>query len=104
MPKIAKYYIEMTGSPRDFGFKTKEKFLETVEQFGVVHVKITGCNYLITDDLTSNTIKMKTAKRNGAKVVTYGEFVNMFRVEMRAKKINELKKKMLERQGQTQTV
>lgn len=98
---LNKYYIEMTGSPRDFGFKTKEKFLDTVKDFGVVHVTIANCNYLITDDLTSKSIKMRKAKSHRAKIVTYGDFVNMFRVEMRAKKISELKKKMSERQLET---
>ena len=52
MPTVTtKYWIEMTGSPRTFGFKTKEKFLETVKEFGVVHVGINDCSHLITDDV-----------------------------------------------------
>ena len=96
-PEIKRqYWIEMTGSPKNFGFKTKEKFLETVKDFNVYHTNITNCQYLITDDITSNTIKMKTARKHGVKIFTYGEFVNLFKVEMRSKKIIELQKKMLE--------
>jgi len=95
MPKITtKYWIEMTGSPKTFGFKTKQNFLNTVKRFGVAKTTATNCNYLITDNLKSNTIKMKTAKKHGVTVMTYGGFANMFVIGMRLKKIEELKKKI----------
>lgn len=97
--------IEMTGSPKEFGFKTKEKFLETLAPFGVEHHPLThGCKYLVTNDLSSDTIKMKKAKKYGAKVITYGDLLNQFTVALRSKKIEDLKKKMMEKQKQTQTV
>lgn len=85
----------MNGSPKKFGFKTKEMFLETVLQYNVYKVSITNCNYLITDDLSSNSIKMKIAKNKSCNILTYGEFLNIFKIQLRNKKIGELKKKML---------
>lgn len=100
MPKPSnKIYIEMTGSPKAFGFKTKEKFLETLVPFGVEHHPLThGCKYLVTNDISSSTNKMKKAKSYGAKVITYGDLLNQFTVQLRSKKIEDLKKKMLEKQ------
>jgi hypothetical protein len=33
--------IEMTGSPKEFGFKTKEQFMEALTPFNVFATKIT---------------------------------------------------------------
>lgn len=94
-----KIYIEMTGSPREFGFKTKEKFLETLDPFGVEHHSLTyGCDYLVTNNILSSTIKMKNAKRYGVKIITYGDLLSQFTIQLRSKKIEDLKKKMLEKQ------
>lgn len=99
MPTRNKIYIEMTGSPREFGFKTKEKFLETLAPFGVQHCPLThGCNYLVTNNILSSTNKMKKASYFGAKIITYGDLLSQFTVQLRSKKIEDLKKKMLEKQ------
>lgn len=95
MPKTTNnYWIEMTGSPKKFGFKTKQVFFDLVKGFGVNKCTANDRNYLITDNLSSNTIKMKTAKKHRATIMTYGDFANMFTIQMRLKKISELKKKI----------
>jgi len=89
-------YIEMTGSPKNFGFKTKEKFLETLKPFGVEQTKLNSpyCTFLITDNLLSKTIKMRTAKSRGIQILTYGQLLTNFKTVLRSKKIQELKRKM----------
>jgi len=67
-------YICMTGSPKNFGFKTKEEF---IKQFpNVIETSLTdpNCTYLITDSYTSSSSKMKLADKKGVKIVTYGDF------------------------------
>jgi len=89
-------YIEMTGSPKEYGFKTKEKFLEVLKSFGVEHTKLTDplCDFLITNDLTSKTGKMKIAKSRKIKVLTYGQLVEQFKTLLRSKKIQDLRNKI----------
>jgi hypothetical protein len=67
-------FVCLTGSPKKFGIKTKSVFLEKIGN--AIEVKITDpkCKYLITDSLDSNTSKMKTAKKNGIEIKTYGDF------------------------------
>ena len=66
--------IEMTGSPKEFGFATKEEFINSVEPYGVVAGKLNSeCTYLITDDLSSTTSKMVKAKKLGKEILTYGQ-------------------------------
>jgi len=67
-------YVCMTGSPKDFGFKTKEEFIAQFDNVEEVSVTDAKCNYLITDDLNSTSGKMKAAEKKGIKIVTYGEF------------------------------
>jgi len=65
-------YVCMTGSPREFGFKTKE---EWIKQFpNLVDVDLKDATYLITDDYNSTSSKMKNAAKKGIKIVTYGDF------------------------------
>jgi len=62
----------MTGSPKEFGFKTKE---EWIKQFpNVIETDIKDAQYLITDSYTSKSSKMKTADKKGIKIVTYSDF------------------------------
>lgn len=72
-------YVCMTGSPKEFGFPTKADF---ESKFGgvLVDVSVTSkeCQYLITDDLTSTSSKMKTAQKKGIEIITYGDFYNKF--------------------------
>lgn len=66
--------ICMTGSPKDFGFKTKADF---IAQFpGIYEVSLTdaNCKYLITDSYSSTSSKMKVAEKKGIIIKTYGDF------------------------------
>ena len=67
-------YVCMTGSPKNFGFKTKEEFIAQFPNVEEVAVTDAKCNYLITDDLNSSSGKMKAAEKKGVKIVTYGQF------------------------------
>ena len=67
-------YACLTGSPKEFGYKTKEEF---INQFpGIIEVSVTdkNCQYLITDSYDSTSSKMKTAEKKGIKIVTYRDF------------------------------
>lgn len=87
--------IEMTGSPKPFGFKTKEQFIETLKPYGVFSYKLSpSSDFLITNDLSSNTLKMKLATRMGVRIMTYGGLIEHFKKEMRRKKLLELKDKI----------
>ena len=67
----------MTGSPKAFGFATKNVFME---EFGgkLVDVSLTdkNCMFLITDDYSSTSSKMKTANKKGIEILTYDDFYN----------------------------
>lgn len=70
--------FEMTGSPKNFGFDTKEDFVNEVENFGYVHGSLNkDCTYLITDDLSSTTGKMAKAIKLGVKTLTYGQLIEL---------------------------
>lgn len=88
-------WIEMTGSPRKFGFKTKEQFIDALKPFGVSATKISyGADFLITNDMSSKTLKMKAAKEEGIEIMTYGDLIEKYRIEMRKQKLLELKEKL----------
>jgi len=66
--------FEMTGSPKDFGWKTKKDFVNSLSG-SVEHTKLNkDTDYLITDDVTSNSGKMKKAKKYGTTIVDYKDF------------------------------
>ena len=67
-------YVCMTGSPKNFGYKTKEDFISQFDNVEEVSVTDAKCNFLITDDLNSTSGKMKNAEKKGVKIVTYGDF------------------------------
>jgi NAD-dependent DNA ligase len=69
-------YVCMTGSPKAFGFKTKEEFITKFPNLVEVSVTDKNCNFLITDDLNSTSSKMKAAEKKGVKIVTYGTYKN----------------------------
>jgi len=71
---IGTVYACLTGSPKAFGFKTKEEFMSKFPNLVEVSVTDKNCNYLITDDLNSTSSKMKAADKKGIKIVTYGNF------------------------------
>jgi NAD-dependent DNA ligase len=65
------FYV-MTGSPKEFGFKTKSDFQKTLpdnwtEQKGLDK----NTNYLISDDVLSKSSKTAKANKLGIQIVTY---------------------------------
>lgn len=68
-------YVCMTGSPKLFGFATKEVFMKEFNG-KLIDVSLTdkNCMYLITDDYNSTSSKMKTATKKGIEIITYNDF------------------------------
>lgn len=70
--------IEMTGSPKSFGFNTKQDFINVVAPFGIIAGTLNkDCSFLVTDDLDSKTSKMIKAEKLGVGIVTYGQLVDI---------------------------
>lgn len=72
-PSEGTQYIEMTGSPKSFGFKTKNDFLEQAKSHGFEKSTLTNADYLVTDDLNSSSSKMSKARKKGIEIVTYDQ-------------------------------
>ncbi len=64
----------MTGSPKSFDYKTKAVFKGVLPKNFTEVKKINDATLLITDDLESNSSKMKKAKSMGIEIKTYGDF------------------------------
>ena len=77
--------IEMTGSPKESGFKTKKTFLEALAPFGYTQSKMKKrdnmVDILVTDDMSSETNKMSLAKELGVEIMTYNDLVDAFDLE-----------------------
>jgi len=72
--EIAGIY-ELTGSPKEFGFKTKADFQKLMKEKGFIHGKLNAdAKYLITDDLESSSSKMKKAEKLGVEIKLYSDF------------------------------
>ncbi len=78
-PKQGLISFEMSGSPTTHG--TKDEFRREVEQSDkCIHTSLSkSTNYLIVESLAINTTKMQKASKNGTKVVTYDEFLNIIK-------------------------
>jgi DNA ligase (NAD+) len=68
------YGVCMTGSPKSFGYTTKAEFLSKFPNLYESSLSDSNCKYLVTDDLSSTSSKMKTAQKKGIEIKTYGEF------------------------------
>lgn len=69
---------EMTGSPKNAGFKTKEEFIKAAKEKGFSHEGLgKGTTYLITDDYNSSSSKMSKATKLGVKIISYQDFLNL---------------------------
>jgi DNA ligase (NAD+) len=66
---------EMTGSPKSFGFKTKEEFVAAAKAKGFYHASLKEAKVLFVDDLNTSSNKMKTAQSKGVKVMLYSEIL-----------------------------
>lgn len=64
--------IIMTGSPSEFGYATKAKFLQVHPEY-METTDWKQCKILFTDDLNSNSGKMQKAKKLGIEIKTYGD-------------------------------
>lgn len=64
---------EFTGSPKSFGFKTKEDFLTAAKNKGYYYAGIKEAKVLFTDDLKSTSSKMNAARKKGIKIMLYSE-------------------------------
>jgi hypothetical protein len=77
--------IEMTGSPKSAGFKTKATFLEALSTYGYQQDKMKKRNnpvdILVTNDPDSTTSKMTLASDLGVEIMTYEELVELFDLE-----------------------
>lgn len=77
--------IEMTGSPKEAGFKTKDSFLSKLAPYGYQKGKMKKTNnsvdILVTNDLESDTSKMTLAKELGVHITTYEELAELFELE-----------------------
>lgn len=72
--------MEMTGSPKEFGFSTKGDFEKAVAPYGIVAGSLNkDCSFLVTDDLSSKTSKMEKATKLGVQIVTYGQLFEMLK-------------------------
>lgn len=65
--------FEMTGSPKSFGFKTKDEFLKLAKEKGYYHAGLKDAKVLFVDDINSSSSKMKTAQIKGVKIMLYNE-------------------------------
>lgn len=71
-------FYEMTGSPKPI-FKTKDEFKDFAKNKGYKHSKLNSeCKYLLTDNYSSTSSKMKKAKKIGVEIITYTDFQNKY--------------------------
>lgn len=65
--------FEMTGNPPKYIGK-KRDFADAIYEYGYAHHSLNkDCNLLVTDDLTSNTSKMKKAAKLNVEIKTYDQ-------------------------------
>jgi DNA ligase (NAD+) len=67
-------YVCMTGSPKEFGYKTKEEFISKFPGVSEVSLSDKKCQYLITDSYDSTSNKMGIATKKGIIIKTYADF------------------------------
>jgi NAD-dependent DNA ligase len=75
------HYACLTGSPKEFGYKTKEEFINKFSNIVEVSITDKNCQYLITDSYDSTSSKMKTAEKKGIEIVTYEDFNDIVKEE-----------------------
>lgn len=64
---------EFTGSPKAFGYKTKEEFLAYAKSKGYYHSGLKDAQVLFTDDVNASSSKMVAARKRGMRIVLYSE-------------------------------
>jgi spore coat polysaccharide biosynthesis predicted glycosyltransferase SpsG len=77
--------VEMTGSPKDAGFSTKEVFLDQLAQYGYSKSKMSKrdnkVDILVTDSLESTSKKMTLARELNVEIMTYEDLAEAFDLE-----------------------
>lgn len=68
-------YVILTGSPKEFGYNTKEEFIAKNPQFEIT-TKWKDCSILYTDDLNSKSSKMNMARKNNIQIKLYSDVSN----------------------------
>ena len=63
--------VIMTGSPKEFGYSTKKEFIDAHPEYVDAGTDWKICKILFTDDLSSNSGKMKKAIKNGIEIKLY---------------------------------
>jgi NAD-dependent DNA ligase len=69
--------FEMTGSPKDSGFKVKSDLIKFLASKGYVHKSLKESKYLLTDSMSSTSSKMEDARKRGVIIHTYESFIEM---------------------------
>ena len=75
------YNIEMTGSPKDSGFKTKEIFIEECNKYATVNQKslTKDSDYLICSSYEDNSTKVQKANKLKVPIITYEDFIKQIK-------------------------
>lgn len=72
-------FVCMTGSPKEYGYSTKGDFLSNFNNVIDSSLSDKRCKYLITDDMSSTSSKMKTAEKKGITILTYIDFYKLMK-------------------------
>ncbi len=71
---------ELTGSPKEFGFKIKSEFIDLLKTHNYVHTGLdSSTNILITDDINSSSSKMAKARKLGVEIMTYDQILSLIK-------------------------
>jgi DNA ligase (NAD+) len=68
--------FEMTGSPKDSGYKVKSDLIKFMASCGYVHKPLKEAKYLLTDSMTSSSSKMAAARKAGVEIITYEDMIS----------------------------
>ena len=67
--------VEMTGSPKESGFKVKSDLIKFLASHGYVHKPLKEAKYLLTDSMTSTSSKMDAARKAKVEIITYEDLI-----------------------------
>lgn len=67
--------FEMTGSPKDSGYKVKSDFVKFMGNHGYFHTGLKEAKVLLTDSMTSSSSKMEAARKLGVEILTYAQMI-----------------------------
>ena len=67
--------FEMTGSPKDAGYKVKSDLIKFMASKGYVHKPLKEAKILLTDSMTSTSSKMGAARKAKVEIITYEDMI-----------------------------